>query len=86
MATQITSARLRMPGESGIEFELNLAMVLDAQNPGVTRFRVSINETTHEYKTLGPAMSRFNAEVGQLVLAGASVIGVTKQEGSSNHE
>jgi hypothetical protein len=31
-------------------------------------------------------MSRFNAEVGQLVLAGASVIGVTKQEGSSNHE
>jgi hypothetical protein len=84
MSTEITKAVLKLPGESGIEFELNLAMVLDAQNPGVRRFRVTINEQVHEYKTLGPAMSRFNAEVGQLVLAGATVLGVTKQEGSSS--
>ena len=86
----ITKVTMKDPGPAGIEYILSLALVLDSLNPGVARFRVTVNEKVHTYKTLGPAMTKFNSEVGLLVLAGAAVVGdvyketpVTAQGGQS---
>jgi len=75
--TQLTRVRMAN-GES--EYDVSLTMFLDPDIPGAARFRVQVDESTFEYKTLGPAMTKFNSEVGQLVLAGAAVVGVYKQD------
>jgi hypothetical protein len=75
--------RLVMMNGNGIEYELSLGSFLDPEKPGVTRFKVAVNEQEYEYSSLGPAMTRFNAEVGQLVLAGAAIVGTTTEDNSA---
>ena len=75
--------RTVMMNGNGIEYELSLGSYLDPEKPGVTRFKVAVNEKSYEYSSLGPAMTRFNAEVGQLVLAGAAIVGTTTEDNSA---
>ena len=78
--------KLAMINGSGFEYELSLGSFLDPEKPGKTRFKVAVNEKAYEYSNLGPAMTRFNAEVGQLVLAGAAIVGYIVDEKTSETE